>query len=143
MPNFLPEVFVSNKSLASQVSRKVKQGLLRKLGSRVYTTNLKEKPEVLVRRHVWSLLEALFPGAVIADRTALEHRPASDGSVFVVSTKKRSTILPGLSIHPRRGHGPLPEDKPFMGGLYPVTSKNSAIHGRDERRAAHYSSGDC
>ncbi|HSX26120.1 MAG TPA: Fic family protein [Chlamydiales bacterium] len=118
MPKFLPEVFVSNAALASRVSRGVKSGVLRKLGSRVYTTNLKENPEVLVRRHAWFLVEELFPSAVIVDRTALEHRPAADGSIFIVSKKKRSCILPGLSIHPRKGHGPLEEDKPFMEGLY-------------------------
>ena len=118
MPKLLPEVFVSSAALASWVSREVKHGRLRKLGSRIYSTNLKENPEVLVRRHAWFLVEALFPGAVIVDRTALEHRPASDGSVFIVSNKKRSVSLPGLSIHPRKGHAPLEEDKLFMGGLY-------------------------
>ncbi len=118
MPKFLPEVFVSDAKLAPWVSKEVRKGRLRKLGSRVYTANLKEKPAVLVRRHVWFLVEALFPGAVIVDRTALEHRPADDGSVFVVSKKKRTCILPGLSIYPRKGHGPLDEDKPFMEGLF-------------------------
>ena len=118
MPKLLPEVFVSNASLASWVSKQSKKGLIRKLGSRVYTTNLKENPEVLVRRHAWFLVEKLFPAAVIVDRTALEHRPAVDGSIFIVSNKKRPVILPGLSIHPRKGHGPLKEDKPFMEGLY-------------------------
>lgn len=118
MPIFLPEVFVSNSTLASHISRKVKQGEIRKLGSRVYTTNLKEDPAILIRRHAWFIVEELFPSAIIVDRTALEHRPASDGSVFVVSKKKRPVVLPGLSIHPRKGHGPLPDDKPFMGRLY-------------------------
>jgi hypothetical protein len=118
MPDFLPEVFVSNAALAVRISREMKKGGLRKLGSRVYTTNLKESPQVLIRRHTWFLVGALFPGALIADRTALEFRPADDGSVFVVSTKKRAIVLPGLNIHPRKGPGPLPEDKPFMGGLY-------------------------
>jgi fido (protein-threonine AMPylation protein) len=118
MPKLLPEVFVSNTRLASWVSREMKGGRLRKLGSRVYTTNLKEPPEVLVRRHAWFLVEELFPAAVIVDRTALEHRPAADGSIFIVSQKKRPIILPGLSIHPRKGHGPLEDDKPFMEGLY-------------------------
>jgi fido (protein-threonine AMPylation protein) len=118
MPKKLPEVFVSDASIAASVSRKVKQGEVRKLGSRVYTTNLKEDPAILVRRHAWFLVEALFPQALIVDRTALEHRPAIDGSVFVVSRKKRPLILPGLTIYPRKGHGPLPEDRPFMGGLY-------------------------
>jgi fido (protein-threonine AMPylation protein) len=118
MPTLLPEVFVTNASLASLVYKKTKKGLLRKLASRVYTTNLKENPELLIRRHLWLLVGELFPKALVVDRTALEFRPAADGSVFIVSTKKRSVILPGLSIHPRKGPGPLPEDKPFMGGLF-------------------------
>jgi hypothetical protein len=118
MPKLLPEVFVSNAQTASYVSREVKRGKLRKIGSKVYTTNLKESPEILVRRHAWFLVESLFPGAVITDRTALEHRPAVDGSVFIISKKKRSIILPGLRIIPRKGHGPLPENKPFMGKLF-------------------------
>ncbi len=118
MSKLLPEVFVSNAVLASWVSKEVKRGRVRKLGSRVYTTNLKEAAEVLIRRHAWFLVEKLFPKAVIVDRTAFEHRPAADGSIFVVSAKKRPVVLPGLAIYPRKGSGPLPEDKPFMGGLY-------------------------
>ncbi len=118
MTTFLPEVFVSDTSLASYVSKEVKKGRLRKLGSKVYTTNLTESKELLVKRHAWFIVKELFPGSVIVDRTALEHRPAADGSVFIVSKKKRAIHLPGLSIYPRKGHGPLDEDKPFMEKLY-------------------------
>lgn len=135
MSKLLPEVFVSNASLASWVSKQSKRGKLRKLGSRVYTTNLKENPEILVRRHAWFLVEKLFPSAVIVDRTALEHRPAVDGSIFVVSNKKRPVILPGLSIHPRKGHGPLAEDKPFMEGLYLSCPARAYLENMHQSRA--------
>lgn len=118
MPKSLPEVFVSSADMASFVSKEVKKEKLRKLGSRVYTTNLTEAPEPLIRRHAWFIVESFYPGAIIADRTALEHRPAEDGSIFIVSRKKRAVILPGLGIYPRKGRGPLPEDKPFMGKLF-------------------------
>ncbi len=118
MTTFLPEVFVSNAALAPQVSRDLKKGRLRKLGSRVYTTNLTGSEELLVKRHAWFIVKELFPGSVIVDRTALEHRPAVDGSIFLVSKKKRAVLLPGLSIYPRKGHPPLDEDKPFMEKLH-------------------------
>ncbi len=118
MSIFLPEVFVSNKGIASHVFNELKMGRLRKLGSRVYTTNLTESKELLVKRHAWFIVQELFPGAVIVDRTALEHRPSRDGSVFIVSKKKRAVRLPGLSIYPRKGPGPLEDDKPFMEKLY-------------------------
>ena len=68
----MPEVFVSNSGLAGAVSREVKRGVLRKLSSRQYTHNLKDSPEQIVRRNLWPLVAAYMPGALIADRTALE-----------------------------------------------------------------------
>ncbi len=135
MPKLLPEVFVSHAEIALYVSREVKKGNLRKLGSRVYTTNLSEPPEVLARRHAWALVGELFPGAVVVDRTALEHRPAADGSVFIISNKKRPVILPGLSIYPRKGAAPLPEDKPFIGGLYLACPARAYLENLIQRRA--------
>jgi len=70
MPDFsaMPEVFVSDASLAAAVSREVKRGALRKLASRVYTRNLKDPPEQIVRRNLWPLVAAYLPGALIAHR---------------------------------------------------------------------------
>ncbi|MFI5343322.1 MAG: Fic family protein [Chlamydiales bacterium] len=131
---FFPEVFVSNAALASQVSKELKKGKLRKLGSKVYTTNLTESEELLVKRHAWFIVKELFPGSVIVDRTALEHRPASDGSVFIISKKKRAVSLPGLSIYPRKGHGPLDEDKPFMETLYLSSPARAYLENLYKRR---------
>lgn len=135
MPKLLPEVFVSHANIAPYVSKEVKKGKLRKLGSLVYTTNLQEPSEVLVRRHVWMLVGELFPGALVVDRTALEHRPAADGSVFIISNKKRPVILPGIAIYPRKGPVPLPEDKPFMEGLYLACPARAYLENLTQRRA--------
>ena len=60
-----------------------------------------------------------FPGALIADRTALELEPAADGSVCVVSPRGAEIELPGVVLRPRRGAVPQPDDLPFMNrGLY-------------------------
>jgi hypothetical protein len=68
MPDFstMPEVFVSNAELASMVSRETKQGRLRKIGSRLYSRNLKEPPERIVQRNLWPLVASYLPGALIA-----------------------------------------------------------------------------
>ena len=98
------------------VSEAVARGQLRKLGSRLYTRNLDEDPERLVRRNWYYLITAYYPDALITDRTALENQPASDGSVFLISDKKRDVTLPGLILRPRQGPGPLESDMPFIGG---------------------------
>ncbi|MDZ7773373.1 MAG: Fic family protein [Balneolaceae bacterium] len=121
MANFLddmPEVFVSHTDVSSQVSQAVSRGELKKIGSRLYTKNLKDDPEVIVKRHWVDLLSEYYPDALIADRTALENKPAEDGSVFIISSKKRITEVPGLIFNPRKGHGPLESDRPFISGLY-------------------------
>ena len=119
MPHFsvMPEVFVSNADLAAAVSREVKGGTLRKLGSRLYTRNLNDAPEQIVLRNLWPLVAAYLPGALITDRTALEYRPAPDGSVFLVADHKRDIVLPGVTLRPRKGAPALAGDRPFIGSL--------------------------
>jgi len=119
MPDFskMPEAFVSSAKLATAVSREVKTGRLRKLGSRLYTRNLKDPPAQIVQRNLWPLVAAYLPGALIADRTALENRPAPDGSVFLIAHHKRNISMPGVTLRPRQGPAPLESDRPFIGGL--------------------------
>ena len=114
----LPEAFVSHTEISRAVSRAVKAGKLRKLGSRLYTRNLEDAPEDIVRRNLWGIVAGYFPGALIADRTAFEAGPASDGSLCLVSEQGRTIELPGVVLRPRRGPGPLASDMPFVGGLY-------------------------
>ncbi len=113
----MPEAFVSDTSITREVSRAVKAGRLRKLASRLYTRNLTDTPEAVVRRNVWNIVAGYFPGALIADRTALENTPAEDGSVCLVAERGKDVKLPGLVLRPRRGVGPLPSDRPFIAGL--------------------------
>jgi len=113
----LPEVFVSSKNMSSAVSKAVRAGRLRKLGSRLYTRNLTEPPSQIVKRNWHALLKDYLPDALVSDRTALENRPAVDGSVFVISSAQRPLSLPGITFRPRKGHPPLPSDPPFLGGI--------------------------
>lgn len=119
MPEFsiaaLPEVFVSDSAISKAVYEAVERGQLRKLGSRLYTRNLDDEPARLIRRNWHGLVAAYYPDAVIADRTALENKPAEDGSVFLISSKKREIQLPGLTFRPRTGPQPLESDRPFAG----------------------------
>ncbi|MBM0205267.1 Fic family protein [Micromonospora sp. STR1s_5] len=117
MPSF-PDLFVSTKETTEAVSRAVAAGTLRRLGGRLYTTNLRESPELLVRRNLWRVVALLFPGGIVADRTALEQRPAQDGSVFIVAPHGGDVDLPGITIRPRRGADTLPGDYPLRDGLF-------------------------
>lgn len=114
----LPDVFVSNKALNDLVISSLRAQKLRKLASRLYAKDLRTPPERLIRQHIWAIVGQYFPGALIADRTALEGAPAKDGSIFLVSDSSQSAItLPGFGLYPRKGRPPQESDLPFMGAL--------------------------
>ena len=131
----MPEVFVSDKSITREVSRAVKAGTLRKLSSRLYTRNMADPPEAVVARNLWAIVAGYFPGALIADRTALENPPASDGSVCLVTVNGRDISLPGHTLRPRRGVGPLPTDQPFLGELFLSSTARAYLENMRPSRA--------
>ncbi len=131
----VPEAFVSDTSVSRSVSRAVKMGRLRKLASRLYTRNLTGSPTVIVRRNLWNIAGGYFPGAVIADRTALENAPASDGSVLLISERGRDVALPGYILRPRRGAMHLSSDRPFVGSLYLCSTARAYVENMRPTRA--------
>lgn len=99
----LPEIFVSTTGLSPAVNKAVGAGRLRKIGTRLYTKNLDDAPEDIVKRNWHRLLKSYYPDALIADRTAIENKPSQDGSVFIISSKRRGTELPGITFKPQIG----------------------------------------
>lgn len=71
-------------------------------------------------------MAALVPVGVISYRTALEARPAPDGSVFLVGKGRYQLDLPGVKIRAVAGAGPQPTDLPYVDGLY-LASRPRAI----------------
>ncbi len=131
----LPEVFLSNSALTKSILRYLRAGKVRKLGSRLYTKNLIDSPESIIKRNLWPIVGAYFPGGLIADRTAIENKPAIDGSIFLISPQKRNINLPGIILRPRKGHPPLPNDRSFIGGLYLSSQARAFLENMKPSRA--------
>ena len=68
--NILQEVFISERDTSRAVSRMIQQGTARKIGPRLYTSNMSESVEVIVARNRWQIVGMLVPGGVIGFRTA-------------------------------------------------------------------------
>src|SRR6185312_13579340 len=84
---------------------------------RVYTSNLEEAPETVVRRNWYRLISDLFPAAFLSHRTALERMPTPEGHLYLTYTNKRLVTLPGLILHFFKGPNPLEDDSLFFGNL--------------------------
>ena len=109
------EVFLSTRDTSKRTSEAVAAGRARKIGPRLYTGNMADQPEVIVRRNLWPVVSLLAPGAVIGYRTAIEMAPAPDGTVFLTgATRNGQVSLPGLRIRLISGPGPLEGDQPLF-----------------------------
>jgi fido (protein-threonine AMPylation protein) len=106
----LPEIVLSTRATSYRVSRDASAGRLKKIAPRLYTTRVMEPPERVIRRNLWDVVGLLSPGAVISQRTALELKPTSDGSVFITGRYNRTLKLPGVTLRMVPGPGPLEGD---------------------------------
>ncbi len=132
----MPEAFVSHAHISSEVSRRVAAGRLRKLATRLYTRNLDDDADTIVRRNLWNIVAGYFPGALIADRTAIELEPAEDGSICLVSPRGSEVELPGVIVRPRRGAPRQTSDLPFMNkGLHLSSSARAYLDNLRSSRA--------
>lgn len=114
----LPSVFSAGAAPRSTISDAVARGELRRLARGLYTRNLTDPPEQVIRQNLYDVVAALYPGALIADRSARLGRPTEDGSLFLVHDRTTDAELPGLLLRPRLGPGPTDTDLPLPAGLH-------------------------
>jgi hypothetical protein len=138
MENFLPKhpqpplpeiVFASSDSRQSRtIHQAIKVGRLRNLAPRLYTSNLKDPPDQIVRRNLYLILGTLFPGAVLSHRTALEGGGATKEGMIILTYKYTKTVLlPGFTIRLFKGPGPVDQDMPFMGKLFLASTERALL----------------
>src|SRR4051794_6642354 len=103
----LPEVFPTSTEISEPLQRAVRAGKARKLAGRLYTRNTEEPLEQVARRNWQAIVAHHFPEAVVVDRSALEAKPAPDGSLFIDAgpayAGRRPAVVPGLKLRPRKG----------------------------------------
>lgn len=96
---------------SKMVSRLLEKGRVRRIAPKVYTTNLVDSPESIIRRNLLELLAWRLPGCVISHRSAQTMRPTDKGNVYVTYTfTKRIDTYPGLVLNIMEGPKPLESD---------------------------------
>ena len=120
LPASLPEILFSSSisSISKQISSLEKEGKVKKIASRVYTSNVKDKPEEIIRRNLFLILGHLYPGSVVSHRSAFEFKPTETGNIFITYTYTKKVSLPGIVIRFLEGHGPIGGDNPLSGELF-------------------------
>lgn len=116
----LPVIVSARDHSRSTLYAANQRGELRQLAPGLFTRDLETPLDKLVRQRLPAIVSALYPGAVITDRSARTGgRPSDDGSLFIVHERTAPTRLPGgVVIRPRKGSGPLEGDMPFGDNLW-------------------------
>lgn len=106
----------SDPNVSRQISSFEKEGKLKKIAPRLYTSNMIDSVENIVRRNIIDILAWRYPGAIISHRSANELRPTKSGDFFLTATQsKRITDIPGIVINLLKGHPAIEGDMPYNG----------------------------
>ena len=127
-PSSLNEIIFGNASAreSTAISRDVRAGRLRHLAPKLYTANLIDPPESIVRRNLFRILSRYYPKAVVSHRSALEGGLSRDDTIFLTYEYTKRVSLPGIAIHLLQGQGPVEGDSPIMEGLF-LASRSRAV----------------
>lgn len=112
----LPEIiFASSDSSDSRRIRKMlREGRIRLLFSRVYTSNLDDPDDKIVRRNIWLLVSHVFPGALISHRSAIEYSISPQSNLYLTARSRRVYRWPGVTIRIAEGADPVIDDGVFI-----------------------------
>ena len=125
----------SNKSDSVRITAMQKEGTLRKIAPKVYTTNMDEEPEVIIKRNLFYVLGQLYPHAVISHRSAYELKPTGSGDIYLTYSYTKNVKLPGIIVHLMQGPMGTEHDMPFIENLYISSAERRALENLQKGRA--------
>jgi Fic family protein len=120
LPIHLQEIIFgsSDPRISKQISKLEKGGKIRKIAPRVYSSNLTEPIEGIIRRNIFLILGNLYPGAVLSHRSAFEFQPTEEGHIFLTYSYTKKISLPGIIFRFLSGPKPIKGDNAISGELY-------------------------
>ena len=125
----------SEKGDSTRRTSMLKEGTLRKIAPKVYTTNMEDEPEVIIKRNLFYILGQLFPHAVISHRSAYELRPTESGDIYLTYTYSKNVNLPGITVHLMKGPLGTDNDMPFIENLFISSAERRALENLQKGRA--------
>jgi len=128
-----PDLVFSGEASPSVLSRAVARGTLQRIVRGVYSGAVEAAPAEVVRRHLWQIVGHVLPGAVVVDRSARRAGPV-DGRLTVDHARTRPLSLPGLTVLPRRGPGPVLGDMEMPDGLWIASTARQLLDDLDRSR---------
>jgi len=124
----------SDKTESTRISRMLKQGVLRKIAPKIYSSNLTVAPEAIIKRNLFFILGQLYPHAVISFRSAFELKPTEEGDIFLTYEYTKNITLPGIKVHLLQGPSGTENDMPFIENLYIASAERRILENLQKGR---------
>jgi hypothetical protein len=117
VPRGLPrdEVFGASALPRATLDRRVAGGQIRRLARGLYTSNIDDPADEVIRRNTLPIAGVLFPGSVVSDRSAIEGGTTGENELLLVADRDANVTVGNTSYRARRGPGPVEGDMPWMG----------------------------
>jgi len=119
-PVHLQEIIFSSDEprISRAISKLVREGRLRKIAPKIFTSNLEEEPADIIYRNRFKIIGHLYPGILLSHRSALEYKPTGTGHLFLTYNYERRVNLPGIKLSIMAGNAGIPGDNLLTDGLY-------------------------
>ena len=108
----------SDSSLSKGISKLEKEGKLKKIAPRIYTSNFTDSPEEIISKNILTIIGNQYPGSLLSHRSAFEYKPTRAGHIFITYSYTKKIKLPGVTLRILEGPGPIPGDNKFVAGLH-------------------------
>lgn len=135
--NNISEVILStqDKALSAEKTAMIKAGTLRKIATKVYTTNMEDDPEDIIKRNIFYILGQLYPHAVVSHRSAFELKPTREGDLYLTYGYTKNVVFPGIKVHLVEGPKGTDHDMPFIENLYISSAERRILENLQRSRA--------
>lgn len=104
----------ADRASKAWIGRLKKEGRIRPIGARLYTSVKPGSEETVVRQSWGEIVSHLFPHALLSHRSALEFKPSPAGIVYLTATTSRLLTYPGLTLKFMKGPPPREDDAAFL-----------------------------
>jgi len=120
LPLHLQEVIFGSKDskISNQISKLVKIGAIRKIAPRIYSPNMNEPVEAIIKRNLFKILGNLYPGTLLSHRSAFEFQATKTGQIFLTTSYTKKIPLPGVTLQFLEGASPIEGDNKMSGELF-------------------------
>jgi hypothetical protein len=131
-----PEIVFEGDVTRAALSKAAAEGRLVRLRPGIYSGRPLANQSDVVLRNWHQILSHELPGAIVTDRSARRRGP-DNGLLTVVHRRDRPVELPGLTILPRPGEGPLPGDAE-TDGIWFASEARAMLENIRSRRNRRY-----